>query len=421
MKTSSISRRLMSAFAAFTLGVSALFGLFAMAFVYTVEDRFFERILKQEAQQQRAHHARHGQWTAPAAPFITLHTSGATMPADLGTQWGLEPQRSEYQGKEGRHYHVVSLQGAGSYPLLVAEVSGQLIVRPIRQYLLNWLALWGAGAVVLSLALAWWLARRTSRPLENLAAQVMQANPAKLPEALVEQTRRDEIGTVARGLAALMARTRSLIEREQAFTRDASHELRTPLAVLRMSTERLREDTALPERLRAQANTMHAATLMMDQTVNTLLLLAREQGAAQNAATTVLPLVEKWALVHETLLDAQQATLDLQLAAQDTLALPQPVAQLLIANLLGNAVAHGTRGGTIRVEMSEHGQLLISNPSAASARSGGAPVQVAKNESSTGFGFGLAIVQRLLEPYCGKVTIRHSNGTTQVQVQAGTA
>ena len=37
--------RLMTAFAAFTLGVTLLFGLFAMAFVYTVEDRFLEQLL----------------------------------------------------------------------------------------------------------------------------------------------------------------------------------------------------------------------------------------------------------------------------------------------------------------------------------------------------------------------------------------
>jgi hypothetical protein len=35
----------MIAFAVFTLGVSALFGLFAMAFVYTVEDRFLLQVI----------------------------------------------------------------------------------------------------------------------------------------------------------------------------------------------------------------------------------------------------------------------------------------------------------------------------------------------------------------------------------------
>ncbi|MFM2398336.1 MAG: hypothetical protein RL341_493, partial [Pseudomonadota bacterium] len=111
MKTSSISLRLMATFAAFTLGVSAVFGLFAMAFVYTVEDRFFERMLKQEAEQQRIHHTREGQWARPAAPFITVHTSAASMPEDLGSQWEFEQYRTEYQGRQGRHYHVLPLQG----------------------------------------------------------------------------------------------------------------------------------------------------------------------------------------------------------------------------------------------------------------------------------------------------------------------
>jgi signal transduction histidine kinase len=275
--------------------------------------------------------------------------------------------------------------------------------------------------VALSLALAWWLARHTSRPLENLAAQVMRADPAKLPEAIVEQTRTDEIGTVARGIAALMARTRSFIEREQAFTRDASHELRTPLTVLRISSERLQADATLPVSARQQAQVMHAATLMMDQTVNTLLLLAREQGTPSTAVTAVLPLVEKWALVHENMLDERHTTLDLRLAAQHTLALPQPVAQLLIANLLGNAVTHGTRGGTIRLQMDQDGTLQISNPSAPALKSTDDSADFTTSESSAGFGFGLAIVHRLLEPYRGKMEIWHSDNTTHVRIWAGAA
>jgi hypothetical protein len=48
-----LHRRWMLALAVFTLAVTALFGLFAMAFVYTVEDRFLERLLQQEAQAHR--------------------------------------------------------------------------------------------------------------------------------------------------------------------------------------------------------------------------------------------------------------------------------------------------------------------------------------------------------------------------------
>ena len=75
-----LQRRLMLSLAAFTLGVSALFGLFAMAFVYTVEDRFLERLLQQEAQAQQVHFAGHGRWGPTGSAFITVHTEAASLP-----------------------------------------------------------------------------------------------------------------------------------------------------------------------------------------------------------------------------------------------------------------------------------------------------------------------------------------------------
>jgi len=402
-------RRLMAVFAGFTLGVTALFGLFAMAFVYSVEDRFLEQLLAQEAARQQAHHRQHGEWTAPQSPFVVLHATAATLPADLAAPLTLEPWRTEFPGSDGRHYHVRNLAERGKAPWLIAEVSQLLIVRPMRDRLLRWLAGWAAGMVALALLLAWWLARRTSAPLETLAAQMAAADPARLPETIVGRDRSDEIGTMARGLDALMTRTRDFIDREQSFTRDASHELRTPLAVMRMALERMEADHGSQPQVAAA----QAAVRLMQQTVDTLLLLAREDAPTTSTPASLLPLVEKWTLAHEAWLDRQSVTLDVRLGTQDSIALPDAVAQLLLANLLGNAVAHGSRGGVIRITM-EGGVLCIANPSAE------LPVGVGdahiKGEASAGFGLGLSIMRRLLERYDGALDIRHSDGETSVRV-----
>jgi signal transduction histidine kinase len=411
-----LQTRLMAAFAAFTLGVSVMFGAFAMAFVYAVEDNFIERRLGQEAARQRAHHAAHGAW-APAAEGYTLHTSRATLPPELATVLAQEPQRREAAGEQGRHYHLLSLQRAGEPPWLVAEVSGQLIVRPMRGELLTWLVGWGAIGVALSLLLAAWLARRTSAPLAALSAQVAGAAPEHLPRQLAGAERADEIGTLARSFATLLARTSEFIGREQAFTRDASHELRTPLAVLRTGLERLIDAPATPPALRRELLPLHAATQLMEQTVQTLLLLARERVAvvAPAAPTPLLPLVEQWVLAHAGWLDRQPLQLDLQLRREDHLALPAPVLQLTIASLLGNALAHGAPGGCVRVSL-QRGVLVITNPGAEPPAAAG---QVGvKGQASAGFGLGLAIVRRLLEQHGAQLAIEHAAGHTEVRVSA---
>lgn len=407
--------RLMATFAAFTLAVSALFALFAMAFVYAVEDRFLERQLDQEATRQAAHHARHGTYTAPESGFITLHSSRDTLPPDVATLLAEEPRRRELAGMQGRHYHLLPLVREGEPPWLVAEVSGQLIVRPMRRELLTWLAAWGALLVGVSLGLAAWLARRTSAPLATLSAQVSQAVPEQLPQALAGATRADEVGALARSFGALLDRTRRFITREQAFTRDASHELRTPLAVLRMGLERLIAAPDTPAALRLELTPLHAATTLMEQTVHTLLLLAREgdPAATPAAPTPVLPVVEQWVLAHAGWLDQQALALDVQLQREDRLALPPAVLQLVVASLLGNALAHGQRGGRIQVRL-DRGALLIANPGAEPPV--GAGRAGVKGEASAGFGLGLSIVRRLLEQQGARLEIAHLDGHTQVRV-----
>ena len=410
-----LQRRLMLSLGAFTLGVSALFGLFAMAFVYTVEDRFLERLLEQEARRQHAHFARLGSWGPTGSEFITLHTDPASLPAELRTLLSEEPRRREAAGAEGRHYHLRPLQRPGGPPWLVAEVSQQLIVRPMRQELLTWLFGWGLVMVVLALALARMLARRISAPLARLASQVEQGAPGQLPRRLAVGTRDDEVGALARAFDALLERTRAFIGREQAFTRDASHELRTPLAVLRIAIERLQRDTGLPDTARQQLAPMHAATLLMEQTVNTLLLMAREADAPASAAlpTPVLPLVEQWVLAHAGWLDAQGLTLNLQLPLHAALALPMPVLQLALSSLLGNAVTHGPRGGEVQVSLDAAG-LLVSNPGPPLPP--GVGQAFVKGEASAGFGLGLAIVRRLLDSHGSRLDLLHADGCTQARI-----
>ena len=374
-----LQHRLMASFAVFTLAVCALFGLFAMAFVYTVEDRFIDRALEQEAQVQRAHFAVHGRWAAPSAPHFSVHGALETLPPDLQRTLAAEPRRREVPGDSGRHYHLLALQQPAAPPWLVAEVSAWLIVRPMRQELIGWLAGWSLGVAALALLLAW---------------------------------------VVGRNFDALLARTRAFLAREQAFTRDASHELRTPLAVLRVAIDRLLARPGLDAPTRQQLAPMRAATQLMEQTVATLLLLAREPGAAGSpppatTAVAVLPLVEQWVLAHADWLDTQALSLDIRLARHDTLTLPAPVLQLALANLLGNALAHGRPGGQVEVSL-VGGALCIDNPGPPLPE--GAGGDFVRGEGSAGFGLGLSILHRLLEQHGGRLDVQHQAGHTRARI-----
>ncbi len=398
-----LRNRLMLSFAGFTLMVAALFGLYAVAFVYSVEDRFFNSMLKQEAATQLDHHARRGRWTAPRSGFMAVYPNPASLPDDLRAQHRGEPWRSEFAGSHGRHYHVLALDppAPATRAWLVAEVSRQLVVRPIRDDLLGLLAWSALGVIALALLLGYGLARRTAAPLADLAARVGAMRPGQLPETFAESYPNDEVGILARGLQALIGRMRDFIAREQEFTRDASHELRTPLAVIRSATERLATEPALSAESRRQLDHVRESTRQLEQTVATLLALAREDrpDVVGTGPTTLLPVIERVVVDLAPLLEGKPVTVELAVPCDAVIALPAGVLHILMSNLIGNAFAHSLHG-TVAIDV-QAGWLRISNsgsPIADAVRAD--PCQAfGKGPDSAGMGLGLAIVRRLCDRY----------------------
>lgn len=408
-----LQRRLMLAFAGFTLLVGTLLGALAMLFVYVVEDEFFAATLRAEVARQQAHHRAQGRYIAPALPHVRLYAPADELPDDLAGQHGAQPQRQEFTGSEGRHYHLRRLDADGA--LLVAEVSDQLVVRPLRNELLRWLLGAAAGLIGLALLLGWALARRTSAPLAALAQRVAGSTPEALPDDLAHGLAHDEVGELARHLDLLHARTRDFIAREQAFTADASHELRTPVAVLAVACERLQQQASAAQRPLVQ--TMLAATWQLRQTVELMLSLAREApgAAAEAPAQPLLAMLERVLLALAPLLDDKGAQVDLDVPAGLTRPWSPALTQLLVGNLVANAVAHA-HAPQIRIE-ADATRLRICNASAAppaallgddvAGRQRGV-----KGATSSGHGLGLSIVRRLAGRHGLALDLDHHDGWT---------
>lgn len=424
----------MLSFTLFTLCVSVLLGLFALVLLYAVEDRFIGATLSRAATEMELRHRAGGVWPTPPQAFMQRHDTAATLPADLLAAWQAEPHRSEFTGAEGRHYHLHWLgrpRGAppqlplpdARHPLLVAEVSSLLVVRPFRRELLAWWAGGSGGLTLAALALAAWRARRVSAPLVRLADAVSRSRPEdRCPRPLphAQDGLDDEVGLLARHLEALNARTRAFIDREQAFTRDVSHELRTPLAALGMASERLLGRGDVSTEVAAELRQMRAALWDLEQTVNTLLALAREAHAPGQAMVpvplAVLPLLERVVLEQSPRLQGKEIQLEIAVSPALRLALPPGVLHILLSNLVGNAFAH-CEPGPVRVAADAQGLQLDNRSQALPAglrERLGQPFQ--KGEASAGSGLGLAIVHRLAEHQGLALSLHQADGHTRVQL-----
>lgn len=93
-----------------------------------------------------------------------------------------------------------------------------------------------AFALVVAALLAWWQARRLTRPIDELVASAEQlgAGDFSTRTQRVGIAELDELGVA---MDATAERLGGLLERERAFSADASHQLRTPITALRVAVE----------------------------------------------------------------------------------------------------------------------------------------------------------------------------------------
>ncbi|MGX4640607.1 sensor histidine kinase [Massilia sp. SYSU DXS3249] len=393
----SLRRRMIAAFAVFALATALCFSLFSVLFVYSVEDDFFDNMLRQEAAHQQRSWQVSNRPAAPLRDTVGLHRGLDTFPADLARQLAGGPRNGEFFGEEGRHYHMRTLDLGGAPAWLVAEVSRDLVVRPRMPFLLGFLGVATLAILAITLGIGWWLARRATAPLTRLALLVSRAAPGQLPRGFAQDFPDNEIGALARKLDETMARIAAFIEREQHFTRDASHELRTPLAVIEGAAQLLAQQP-MTAQAAGQLQRLRSAAAHMAQTVATLLSLAREElDASVVEPVALLPLVEDAVVQFAHLLDGKAVEVSVEVAPEAVVATHRAALAILLGNLVGNAFGH-TRQGEIRIYM-EGASLVVADSGPGIAPELGARLfePGARGEDSRGFGLGLSIARRLGE------------------------
>ena len=396
----SLRRRVIAALVATVLATSAVFGLTTFIFAYTLEDRLFSNALTGEIARQQQSWRRDGTLTTPEVAYIKIYLGKARLPTDLAARVAANPQQREFYGAAGRHYHVEHFMldrrtGAapgGTPAVAVAEVSRYLLVRPVRDGMIQFLIGLSLFIALVMALLGWWLANRAMRPLSRLARNVADGSET-VPVVRAEDYPANEIGVLAGALGQAFLRIRGFVDRERSFTRDASHELRTPLAVIRGAAEVIAQRGNLPAPIPETLRRIETATIDMTQTLDLLLALAREGDALPVESITLRPVVEKAIATAAVRFPASRLAVSNDVAGDATIIVEPTSSQLVLNNLIGNAFQHAA-AANLRIGFS--GNCLTigdDGPGLGTATDAFAPF--IKGEASEGSGLGLDIVRRL--------------------------
>jgi signal transduction histidine kinase len=401
-----LQRRVMSAITVTVVVLAITSGLLTAVAAYTVEDRLIAAELEREARVLEAQRAERGVWPTPSRGHMDVRTRFADFPSDLQRvlledveRDDVSPIRAEAAGDSGRHYHIRPLRtAAGDSAWLLAEVSADLVVRPMRGALVRALLVNTLIVLVFGIFLARRVASRTAGPLAALADRVQHMRPDGLTDEPAITDPNDEVGVLAQGIAQLSRRVHTFVARERTFTRDVSHELRTPLAVIRSTSERLAQCADLPEVQRVPVARILESARALEDTVTALLCLARDEPDAEPGPTALVPLLESVILDRAGQGDTTGDALSVVIAGAPLVPMPPVALRIVLNNLLANAAAHGIAGSPIAVTVSASA-LSLENRADPTALPENPLAPFARGPQSMGHGLGLEIVSRLAARY----------------------
>lgn len=182
------------------------------------------------------------------------------------------------------------------------------------------------------------------------------------PLRLNERGQVDEFNQLNHSINLLIERALTDYRSVKEFTANASHELQTPLAVIQSKLEVLLQNEALPDAVSQTVTAIQQTVFKLSRLNQTLLLLAkiengqfdsgRELIALSPLITDKLDSLREW-IDHRAI----TVTTDLYPA---TVSIHPVLADVLVANLIGNAVKHNTATGRIDISLIPH-QLRIKN------------------------------------------------------------
>ncbi len=206
----------------------------------------------------------------------------------------------------------------------------------------------------LTLLLLFFLARviagKSVAPVQHIIATTKQITEDNLSYRIDLPSNKDELYQLAITINSLLDRIEKMVEREKDFTSHASHELRTPLAILKGTLEVLNRKPRSTAEYQDKIAYCISEINRMNALVDDLLLLARIESYHEELSWSYVSVSD----MLQTLLEGfagriqeKQLNITFQVDPEFSVYADEHLLQIVLGNLVSNAIKYNVQGGTI--------------------------------------------------------------------------
>jgi signal transduction histidine kinase len=242
------------------------------------------------------------------------------------------------------------------------------------------------------------LLNRLWQPFYNLLKELRLFNVADNKDIPLVKTAIDEFDELNQAIIGMSARVKSDYKDLKTFTENASHELLTPIAVINSKLDTLIQTASFTPQQSKLLNDLYSAVSRLTRLNQSLLLLVKIENklVEGNQLVNLNESVEEMLVLFEEIFQDKELKVNCDLADKELQANPYLI-DILLNNLLINAIRHNYNGGSINIKLtSEH--LIIQNTGEDTAlRDDQIFTRFHKSSNSEGSGLGLTISRQICE------------------------
>ena len=200
--------------------------------------------------------------------------------------------------------------------------------------------------------------------------------------------------------------------KQKEFTENASHEMQTPLAIIKTSISTLMQSERLNSVEINELAVIESVVKKLSSLNKTLLLLTKieNQQFSKNELVNINEVVLNALQQYADFIKIKNIRVTLNLNSNLLISMNPMLADILISNLIKNAIRHNFEGGEIFISTNENKISVLNSGEVLSINPDDMFIRFKKNDGSIdSLGLGLSIVKTILELYNYKIAYTSVN------------